>query len=118
MAVRTDLELRDLYFTTSGLWPDNTTGDIDASEDVVFDYPDEEDYEKLPTDFVLYVRAFSDKDLTKWNQDSISLFDDLPDQIRTESEDENNTPGFEVISLIAALGVSVILFKKKSLSKK
>jgi len=91
------------------------TGDIGDNEDVVFEYPENDDYEKLPTDYILYVRAFSDKDLTKWNQDSISLFDDLPDQIVGDSKEGNNTPGFEIISFIVAIGISIIVIKKKSL---
>ena len=28
MSIRTDSELRSLYFTSSGTWPDNIAGDI------------------------------------------------------------------------------------------
>jgi len=32
MAIRTDADLRELYFTTSGVWPDNVVGDISAAD--------------------------------------------------------------------------------------
>ena len=89
------------------------TGDVGDNEEVVFAYEDEEDYEKIPTDFVLYVRAFSDEDLTKWNQDSVSLFDDMPNQIAGESEENQDTPGFEMIAFIFAIGLLVLIYKKK-----
>lgn len=92
------------------------TGDVGDNEDVVFDYEDEDNYEKIPTDFVLYVRAFSDEDLTQWNQDSISLFDDMPNQIVGESEENQDTPGFEMIAFIAAIGILVLIYNKKKKS--
>ena len=91
-----------------------TTGKISSSQDVVFEYPDNEDYEKRATDFVLYVRSFNDKELKEWNQDSISLFDDLPNQILGKSEGiGSGTPGFEIIALIGAIIICLILLNKK-----
>lgn len=93
------------------------TGDIGEQDDMVFEIPENDDYDKYPTDFLLYVRAFSDKELTQWNQDSISLFDEVSGSMYAEAikgqEKEKGVPGFEIIAIITAMGISLILMRKK-----
>ena len=95
------------------------TGDIGEQDDVVFEIPKNDEYDKYPTDFVLYVRAFSDKDLTQWNQDSISLFDDMPESIYAEAiegqdkGEKKGIPGFEILAVIGAIGILLMFMKKK-----
>ncbi|OYT28426.1 hypothetical protein B6U98_05025 [Thermoplasmatales archaeon ex4572_165] len=70
-------------------------------------------------DTLLYVRAFSDKELTQWNQDSISLFDELSESMyNTPQRNQGDgpgkgTPGFEVLTLIASLGIVIIFIRKR-----
>jgi len=85
---------------------------------IPFDIPDS-NQDKSLRDVRLFVRAFSDKELTMWNQDSISLFDELSDTIyKDQKEDETGSedkgiPGFEILLVIVAICVALILLKKK-----
>lgn len=81
---------------------------------------DEITQDKYAVDALLYVRAFSDEELTQWNQDSISLFDELSGSIY-ENPQENQgdktgkgIPGFEMIFVIMAVIAMLIAIKRKN----
>jgi len=90
-------------------------GPLNMSE-IPFKIP-EEDKDKTLIDVKLYVRAFSDEDLTRWNQDSISIMDEMTGSVyeETEDEDNNSIPGFEIMFLIIALSIALILMRRKKL---
>lgn len=72
--------------------------------------------DKTLEDVRLYVRAFSDKDLNKWNQDSISMMDELTGTVYADTEkdkEDDGLPGFELMLFIAAISISLILLKKR-----
>lgn len=78
---------------------------------------------KQAKDYILHVRAFSDKELTKWNQDSKSLFDDLsgilyePKSEKDEKDEKDSViPGFETMFLLLAIGVVLMFLRKKKLN--
>jgi len=103
------------------------TYDLDYS---YLQFIDQEVLNKEIRDIVLYVRAFSDKELTMWNQDSISVKEELLSDFQEEgmyrpSGDKGNDekgiipgiPGFELLFLLIALFL-VIIIKKKDYFKK
>ncbi len=74
---------------------------------------------KTLSDVRLYVRAFSDEDLTQWNQDSISVMNKMTGSVYESPKDKNEEadkgiPGFEIILLLAAFGVAIMLYKKRN----
>jgi len=89
----------------------------------IFSIPQEEQDETLK-DMRLYVRAFSDKELTKWNQDSISLFDEMSGVVYEpasgdgeEEQKDSGLPGFEVLILLMAIGLTLMILKKRTKNK-
>lgn len=102
------------------------TGPIGDQDEIPFEIDetpvevDEITQDKYAVDALLYVRAFSDKELTQWNQDSISLFDELSGSIY-ENPQENQgdktgkgIPGFEMISVIIVVIAMLIVIKRKN----
>ena len=95
-------------------------GNIEDQDEVPYE-PDEYTIEKYPVDAKLFVRAFSDSELTKWNQDSRSIFDDLYGTINYDSEDdedddnEGDITGILIIValIVVALIVVVFIMRKK-----
>ena len=82
----------------------------------LFNTPDEKK-DKTLKDMRLYVRAFSDKDLTKWNQDSISIMSEMKDTTHEEPKEtddkDKGIPGFELLALITAFAVILFIIKNK-----
>jgi len=97
---------------------------ITEQDDVPYDpdkYDDEVD--KYPVDVMLFVRAFSDEELTKWNQASKSIFNEMyGSSFTTQNEDEDeengiddNTMiiGFVIIVIIVIIVVALLLMRKR-----
>jgi len=80
----------------------------------LFNIPDK-NMDKTLKDVKLFVRAFSDKDLTKWNQDSISIMSEMKDTVYEEpkEDDDKATPGFELFVLITAFVIILFFLKKR-----
>lgn len=80
--------------------------------DIPFEIP-EENQKKTLEDVRLYVRAFSDKELTQWNQDSISIMNEMTETVYEEpDEDDSGIPGFEIFLLIVAFAIALIIWRK------
>jgi len=65
-----------------------------------------------PTKAVIYIRAFSDAGETKWNQASKDITSQVKgggDGTDDKKDDDNDSPGFEAIFTIIALGAVVII---------
>ena len=131
-----DIELYDNKFelTFTGTGPGGDTdwssfegrqyvsGKINDQSDIPFDTPDD-DLEKYPVDALLFVRAYSDEELTQWNQDSKSIFNELTndfytDTIDDDDSDEEDSPiGMEFIAIIfiviVLVGIVIFIFMKK-----
>ncbi len=90
-------------------------GPLNSSK-IPFEIP-EKDTHKILKDVRLYVRAFSDVDLTQWNQDSISIMNEMTGTVyeQTEEDDNGGIPGFELFAFVVALAVAIIILKKKKL---
>jgi len=98
--------------------------EITDQDDIPYD-PDEYDDEvdKYPVDSMLFVRAFSDEELTKWNQASKSIFNEMYGSSFTkqnENKDEENVInsnimiiGIILIVIIVIIVVALLFMRKK-----
>jgi len=62
---------------------------------------------------VVYVRAYSDSSETHWNQASYQLPGIGKSGGGDKDEGKGFLPGFEVITLLSALGVALVLLKRR-----
>ena len=83
----------------------------DLYRDQGIDLGDEMDVENV-TEVVLVVRAFSDDDMTMWNQDTKEITDEYKAFISGEStgeDDDGGLPGFELFGAVAAFVAVTVL---------